>query len=59
MTPLSLAVGASKRLGWPVHVIDHAGHVPHIEQPESFVHLLTGMLREDSTATVGFGEAVR
>jgi pimeloyl-ACP methyl ester carboxylesterase len=51
-------VAASKRLDWPLHVVDHAGHVPHIEQPESFVHRLTDILKVDSTATVGFSEAV-
>jgi 2-hydroxymuconate-semialdehyde hydrolase len=34
--PLSVAEDASGRLGWPLHVIDDAGHVPHIEQPEAF-----------------------
>ena len=34
--PLSLAEGASARLGWPLHVIDEAGHAPHIERPAAF-----------------------
>ena len=33
----SLAEAASARLGWPLHVIDGAGHVPHIEQPDAFL----------------------
>jgi 2-hydroxymuconate-semialdehyde hydrolase len=37
MTPLGLAEGASARLGWPLHVIDDAAHVPHIEEPGAFV----------------------
>jgi pimeloyl-ACP methyl ester carboxylesterase len=59
MTPLSLAVAASTRLGWPLDVVDHAAHVPHIEQPECFVDLLAGMLSADSTATSAAGRAVR
>jgi pimeloyl-ACP methyl ester carboxylesterase len=55
MARLSLAGAASSRLGWPLHVVDDAAHVPHVEQPERFVDLLTGILRVDSTAT----EAVR
>ena len=35
--PLALAEQTSKRIGWPLRVIDRAGHVPHIEQPESFI----------------------
>ena len=44
--PLDLAATASKRLGWPLKVIDDAGHVPHIEQPDAFVHAL-----EEATRT--------
>jgi pimeloyl-ACP methyl ester carboxylesterase len=40
MAPLSLAEAASTRLGWPAHVVDHAAHVPHIEQPDEFADLL-------------------
>jgi 2-hydroxymuconate-semialdehyde hydrolase len=35
--PLGLAGAASRRLGWPLQVIDDAGHVPHIERPDAFV----------------------
>ena len=28
------------RLGWPLEVVENAGHVPHIEQPEAFVGVL-------------------
>ena len=38
--PLDLAEAASARLGWPLHVIDGAGHVPHIEQPDAFLEAL-------------------
>jgi pimeloyl-ACP methyl ester carboxylesterase len=34
------AEAASDRLGWPLHVIDDAGHVPHIEQPDAFLRTL-------------------
>lgn len=37
MTPLSLGEEASGRLGWPLRVIDDAGHVPHVERPLVFV----------------------
>jgi pimeloyl-ACP methyl ester carboxylesterase len=37
---LALAERASARLGWPLRVIDEAGHVPHIEQPEAFLDAL-------------------
>lgn len=42
--PLDLAEAASARLGWPLHVIDDAGHVPHIEQPDVFLHALQTVL---------------
>lgn len=35
--PLSLAVNASSRFGWPLSVIDRAGHVPHVERPDEFL----------------------
>jgi 2-hydroxymuconate-semialdehyde hydrolase len=41
MVPLEIAERASARYGWPLHVIDHAAHAPHIEQPEAFVAALT------------------
>lgn len=40
MAPLRLAEAAGARLGWPLRVIDDAGHVPHVEQPEAFVDAL-------------------
>jgi 2-hydroxymuconate-semialdehyde hydrolase len=43
MTPPALARAASTRLGWPLHVVDGAAHVPHLEQPESFVDRLTDL----------------
>jgi 2-hydroxymuconate-semialdehyde hydrolase len=38
--PLGLGEAASARLGWPLRVIDDAGHVPHIEQPNAFLEAL-------------------
>jgi 2-hydroxymuconate-semialdehyde hydrolase len=35
--PLALGAAAGQRLGWPLRVIDDAGHVPHIERPDAFV----------------------
>jgi pimeloyl-ACP methyl ester carboxylesterase len=39
--PLELARAASERRGWPLQVIDAAGHVPHIEQPDAFLEVIT------------------
>ena len=47
--PLDLAEGASARLGWPLHVIDEAGHVPHIERPDAFLRALRIALDTGST----------
>jgi pimeloyl-ACP methyl ester carboxylesterase len=38
--PLGLAEAASRTLRWPLRVVDDAGHVPHIEQPDAFLHAL-------------------
>lgn len=46
--PLDLATTASTRLGWPLQVIDDAGHVPHIEQPDAFVKVLEEATRTPS-----------
>jgi pimeloyl-ACP methyl ester carboxylesterase len=34
--PLSIAEEGGAALGWPLQVIDDAGHLPYIEQPEAF-----------------------
>ena len=52
-----LARAASTRLGWPLHLVDHAAHAPHIEQPDGFVDLLAAVLKGESNATVGTREA--
>jgi pimeloyl-ACP methyl ester carboxylesterase len=33
-------VQASATLGWSLHVIDNAGHLPHVEQPDVFLDAL-------------------
>ena len=38
--PLALGEAASRRLGWPLHVVDGAGHVPHVEQSDAFLEAL-------------------
>jgi 2-hydroxymuconate-semialdehyde hydrolase len=38
--PLALAEAASERLGWPLRVVDGAGHVPHVERPDAFLEAL-------------------
>ncbi|MGW0176477.1 alpha/beta fold hydrolase [Rhodococcus sp. NPDC003322] len=40
MAPLRLAEGAGTRFGWPLHVIDGAGHVPFVERPAAFLAAL-------------------
>jgi 2-hydroxymuconate-semialdehyde hydrolase len=42
--PLAVAEGASARLGWPLQVIDDAGHVPHIERSGAFLGVLRAVL---------------
>jgi pimeloyl-ACP methyl ester carboxylesterase len=44
MAPLGIGEGASARFSWPLHVIDDAGHVPHLEQPETFADVLGRIL---------------
>jgi 2-hydroxymuconate-semialdehyde hydrolase len=44
--PAALAESASTRLGWPLRVIDDAGHVPHIEQPQAFLDALAAATQQ-------------
>jgi pimeloyl-ACP methyl ester carboxylesterase len=37
MGPLRIGELASSKFGWPLRVIEDAGHVPHIEQPAAFL----------------------
>ena len=53
MTPPALARAASTRLGWPLHVVDEAAHVPHLEQPDSFVNRLTALPAAAPVEAVG------
>jgi len=41
---LAVAEEASDRLGWPLHLVEQAGHVPHIEQTEAFLGALDDAL---------------
>jgi 2-hydroxymuconate-semialdehyde hydrolase len=59
MAPLGLARDASARLGWPLHVIDAAAHVPHLEQPQGFLRALGPALagvERSTTETRGGGD---
>jgi 2-hydroxymuconate-semialdehyde hydrolase len=49
--PIALAESTSERLGWPLHVIDHAGHAAHIERPAAFISGLRQALDEDKGTT--------
>ena len=46
MVPLRIAELASSQFGWPLHVVDDVGHVPHIEQPEAFLGALRAALAQ-------------
>jgi pimeloyl-ACP methyl ester carboxylesterase len=45
---LRVAQTASERYGWPLHVIEHAGDDPPIEQPDAFVTALLGQVEGES-----------
>jgi len=38
--PLRYAEAASARYGWPLHVIEDAGHLSFVEQPEAVLRAL-------------------
>jgi 2-hydroxymuconate-semialdehyde hydrolase len=40
IVPLPVGEHASARHGWPLYVVEHAAHAPHIEQPDEFVKAL-------------------
>lgn len=44
MVPLRVAEAAQVRFGWPLHVVEDAGHVPFLEQPEAYVDTLTAVI---------------
>lgn len=43
LVPLAIAEAAHARRGWPLHVIEGAGHLPHVEQPDRFVDAVTAV----------------
>lgn len=45
MAPFRLAEWLSASFDWPLHVVDDAGHVPHIEEPEAFMQALRPILQ--------------
>jgi pimeloyl-ACP methyl ester carboxylesterase len=46
LLPLPIGQAASDTLGWPLHVIDDAGHLPHVEQPNAFLEALAAATAE-------------
>jgi pimeloyl-ACP methyl ester carboxylesterase len=52
VTRLRTAETASKRYGWPLHVIEDAGDDPAVEQPEAFLRALRTALSTVTTTTV-------
>jgi pimeloyl-ACP methyl ester carboxylesterase len=46
LVPLAIAQTASARFGWPLQVIDDAGHLPHVEQPDAFLDALAAATTE-------------
>jgi pimeloyl-ACP methyl ester carboxylesterase len=51
--PLRAAERASRRYGWPLHVIEDARDDPAAEQPEAFLEALRRSLAHDSDAEEG------
>jgi 2-hydroxymuconate-semialdehyde hydrolase len=45
MVPLSITHAARLRHDWPLHVVEDAGHAPHVERPDAFVEALERILR--------------
>ncbi len=43
MVPLAVGEAAAARHGWPLRIIEHAAHAPHLEQPDAFVEALTAI----------------
>jgi pimeloyl-ACP methyl ester carboxylesterase len=46
--PLALAESASTWFGWPLHIIEDAGHAAHVERPDAFVSALRMALERSS-----------
>jgi pimeloyl-ACP methyl ester carboxylesterase len=47
MAPVRLAESAKAKFGWPLHLVEGAGHVPFIEQPEQFHAVLAEATSND------------
>jgi pimeloyl-ACP methyl ester carboxylesterase len=47
LTPLGIGARISDRQGWPMRVIEDAGHLPHVEQPHAFVDALGATMGGD------------
>lgn len=43
LVPVAIAEAAHARLGWPLHVIEGAGHLPHVEQPDRLADIVTAV----------------
>jgi pimeloyl-ACP methyl ester carboxylesterase len=43
-TPLDVALSASARYGWPLHIIEKANDDPPVEQPDAVVKTLLAVL---------------
>jgi 2-hydroxymuconate-semialdehyde hydrolase len=44
MVPIAVAEEANGTLRVPLHVIEAAAHVPHMEQPDAFLRVLDGLI---------------
>lgn len=44
LVPVTVAEAAHARWGWPLRVIEGAGHLPHVEQPDRFVDAVTAVV---------------
>jgi pimeloyl-ACP methyl ester carboxylesterase len=41
---LRIAEATAPAMGWPLHVIDDVGHLPHAEQPDDFIDSLQAII---------------
>jgi pimeloyl-ACP methyl ester carboxylesterase len=48
IVPLAIGQEASRRFGWPLHVLENAGNEPALETPEEFVRALRTTLAEEA-----------
>lgn len=46
LLPLQIAERTASAVGWPLHVIENAGHLPHVEQPDDFIDSLQAVIGE-------------